>query len=208
MTFLQKKGDWKRKRRRRKFKILSLAEYWRNAGVTLGTRRRRFQENNPQKGVDAKPLTTTHPAPHEAPRNRARRPGMARPGGRPRGPSRSGGQPVSHLLRRALLQHILLHGHGPRGGPACRALPGRGQRRGRPGRTAPPPAGREGDGGGRTRAPRASGETLPESATAAASGPLCPVPQRRWSAAARPMGAGEGKHEQAGPRHAFALSFA
>lgn len=106
-------------------------------------------------------------------------PGVARPAGRPRGPSRSGDQPAPHLLRRALLQHILLHGHGPRGGPACRALPGPGQRRGRPGRTAPPPAGREGDGGGRTRAPRASGETLPESATAAASGPLRPDPQRR-----------------------------
>lgn len=147
---------------------------------------------------------TTHPARHAAPRNRARRPRVARPGGRPRGPSRSGEQPVPHLLRRALLQHILLHGHGPRGGPACRALPGPGQRRGRPGRTAPPPAGREGGGGGRSRAPRASGETLPESATAAASDPLRPASQSRWSAAARLMGAGEGKHEQAGPRHAFA----
>lgn len=147
---------------------------------------------------------TTHPALHAAPRNRVRRPGVAQPGRRPRGPSRSGGQPVPHLLRRALLQHILLHGHGPRGGPACRALPGPGQRRGRPGKTAPPPAGREGDGGGRSRAPRESGETLPESATAAASGPLRPASQSRWPAAARPMGTGEGKDEQAGPRHGFA----
>ena len=74
MTFLQKKRDWKRKRRRRKFNYKAWqSEYWRNAGVTLGTRRRRFWESNPQKGVDAKPLTTAHPAPHAAPRDRARR---------------------------------------------------------------------------------------------------------------------------------------
>jgi hypothetical protein len=74
VTFLQKKRDWKRKRRRRKFNYKAWqSEYWRNAGVTLGTRRRRFWESNPQKGVDAKPLTTAHPAPHAAPRDRARR---------------------------------------------------------------------------------------------------------------------------------------
>lgn len=208
MAFLQKKGDWRRERRRRKFNYKA----WQSTGGMRGSLWGRGAVGSGRaicRREWKQSLSLVHtPLRTQPPRNRARRPGVAWPGGRPRGPSKSGGQPAPHLLRRALLQHILLHGHGPRGGPACRALPGPGQRRGLPGRTAPPPAGREGDGGGRTRAPRASCETLPESATAAASGLLRPAPQCRWSAAARPMGAGVGKHEQTGSRPAFALSFA
>lgn len=177
--------------------------------VTLGTRHRRLRgERSAEGSGPGASLYTSRSARSPAGPSATPRGGQAGRG-KPRGPSRSGEQPAPHLLRRALLQHILLHGHGPRGGPACRALPGPGQRRGRPGRTAPPPAGREGGdggagggGGGRTRAPRAGGggERLPESATAAASGPPRPPPQRRSSAAARPMGAGEGERERASER--------
>lgn len=174
--------------------------------VTLGTQHRRLWRERSAEGSGPRASRYTSRS-ARSPAGPSATPRGGRVGrGRPRGPSRSGEQPAPHLLRRALLQHILLHGHGPRGGLACCALPGPGQRRGRPGRTAPPPAGREGgDGGagggcgGRTRAPRAGGggERLPESATAAASGPPRPPPQRRSSAAAQPMGAGEGERERA-----------
>lgn len=119
--------------------------------VALNTWHRLLRENNRQKEVDRSPQTTLcfpHAAGHWA--RRPRGDGQGRGvtveeagdggGGEAGAPgSGGGGQPVGrrsgarrlagspHLLRRALLQDVLLHGHGPRGGGGARLL-------------APPPA--------------------------------------------------------------------